>query len=323
MKNLMKLLIGFFLISTLLISCDKDDDNQTEIMDDVNIETENYLKIGDDECVLSGGVLANGGIDDGDNEYIGYETFICFYSEGLSLQIEEEKFLGKGNTISFNMFSTTGTNLDNGDYHFTSTEPYPIGTIGYGDYTINTNISVCTDDDHKDIASGTVSVSKNSDEYTITINGTSKNGKTITGFYKGTLLYIGDDDDEIETKNYLKIGDDECVLSGGVLLNGGIDDGNNEYIGYETSIAFYSEGLSLQIEEEELLGKGNTILFNMFSTTGTNLDNGDYNFTSTEPYPIGTIQLTPILQFVLMMTIKTLQAVQLVFLKMAMNILLR
>ena len=113
MKNIIKLVTGVLLVSTLLISCNKDDDNKTG--------TKNYLKIGDTEYDLSAGILENYGIDNDNSWYYGYNTNITLYSEGLSLQKDEEgdwDLIGKGHGISFEMFSTAGNSLDNEDYVF-------------------------------------------------------------------------------------------------------------------------------------------------------------------------------------------------------------
>jgi hypothetical protein len=56
------------------------------------------------------------------------------------LQEDEEgnwELIGKGHGISFEMFSTAGNALDNEDYVFTTTEPFPIVTFDGGGYVIN------------------------------------------------------------------------------------------------------------------------------------------------------------------------------------------
>jgi len=110
------------------------------------------------------------------------------------MQIAEtgyNEFVGKGHAISLDLFSITG-NLDNGDYYFTSTFPYPTGTIGkYSGYVINFDTENKDAEERDSVTSGKVSVSKNGDEYIITIDCISKDGKNVVGFYKGTLDYFG------------------------------------------------------------------------------------------------------------------------------------
>ena len=73
---------------------------------------------------------------------------------------------------------------------FSSTAPYPTGTFDDGGYVIDYDTETGNSGDEDDIVSGKVSVSKDGSEYNITINCTSKNGKKITGFYKGTLRFF-------------------------------------------------------------------------------------------------------------------------------------
>ncbi len=182
----MKLLTGVLLAATLLLGCKKDDDN--------NSKTKNYFKVGDTEYDLSAGILENYGTDDNNSWHYGFNTDLTLYSEGLTLQAEDDdwELVGEGHGIYFELFSTTGNALDTEDYVFTLTEPCPIGTFDDGGCTINydSEQEENSDEEDFDFAGGTVSVSKSGNEYTITIDCTSENGKRITGFYKGTLRYF-------------------------------------------------------------------------------------------------------------------------------------
>lgn len=183
MKNIMKLLIGVLVISTVLISCKKDDDEK---------EAKNFLKIGDTEYDLSAGILENYGASDIDGWYRGYNTDLTLYSKGLTIQLEDNDFdlLGKGHGIFFEMFSTDGNVLDNTEYTFTSVDPCPIGTFDDGAYIINYNSETEDNEYEGEIVSGKVAVSVKEGEYKITINCIGKSGIKITGFYKGTLRYF-------------------------------------------------------------------------------------------------------------------------------------
>jgi hypothetical protein len=182
MRNMIRLLSGVLIVSTLFIGCDKDDDDKTS--------KKNYLKIGDKEYDLSAGILENYGTHK--SWHYGYNNDLLLYSAGLSLIKEDDDWYltGKGHAIYFEMFSNSGNSLNNGDYTFSSTEPHPIGTFNEGGYVINFDSETGDDEGEVNILSGKLSVSKSGNEYSITINCTDKNGIKITGFYKGTLHYF-------------------------------------------------------------------------------------------------------------------------------------
>lgn len=183
MKNMMKLLIGVLVVSTVLISCKKDDDNEKE--------TKNFLKIGETEYDLSAGILENYGTGD-KGWYNGYNTDLTLYSKGLSMELDGNDYgmVGKGHLIYFEMFSTAGNVLDNKEYTFTSADVCPIGTFDEADYVINFDYENFVFESYADIENGKVTVSVKGSEYSITINCTDKKGKKVTGFYKGTLRYF-------------------------------------------------------------------------------------------------------------------------------------
>ncbi len=187
MKNSLKLLTGVLLAGTILFGCDKDE------VDDDNAGKTNFLKIGTQEYDLSAGILENYGTDDDTTWHYGFNTDLLLYSAGLSMQTDEYgdwDLTGKGHGIYFEMFSTAGNALDNGDYVFSSAEPFPVKTFVYSGYSINYNTENDDVEKEGEIAGGKVSVSKNGSEYTITIDCIDDNGEKVTGFYKGTLRYF-------------------------------------------------------------------------------------------------------------------------------------
>lgn len=183
MKKTIKLLL--IVLGTLLFSCDKNDDDQSE--------PNNYLKIGDTEYDLSAGVLENYGADENGDDFAGYNTDLTLYSSGLSLQQDGDgdwELSGKGHGIYFEMFSTIGTALDSHNYSYTEAEPSPIGTFDDGEYVTNYDTEVEGGGTDGEIISGKVDVKKDGSTYSITIDCTGSNGEKITGFYKGTLFYV-------------------------------------------------------------------------------------------------------------------------------------
>ncbi len=98
--------------------------------------------------------------------------------------------IGKGSGISFEMFSSKTNELDNGDYRYADSNPNLIRTFDDGFYAINYNSENGETEEDDFITGGTISVSKDGEKYSITIDCIAENGKKITGFYKGILQYI-------------------------------------------------------------------------------------------------------------------------------------
>ena len=96
---------------------------------------------------------------------------------------------------------------------------------------------------------------------------------------------------ETYTDNYLKVGTVVYELSAGVFENHGADLNNKTQEGYRTDLMLYSNGLTLQKNEKDsylFSGKGNAILFEMFSSYGKKLDSGEYTFSTIAPYQVKT-----------------------------------
>lgn len=184
MKKLMKLFFGLLLAGSVLISCDKDDDD---------VSKKNYLKIGETEYVLSSGIYENyGQMEAVDFQYDGYNLDLTLLSSGLTSSTNSDGFpdiSGSGQIIYFEMFSSKENEFDSRDYTFSTSEPYPVGTFDDGSFCINYSVEN-EDNNWIDISSGKVTISKAGDTYSITIDCTSEKGDIIKGFFQGTLQYF-------------------------------------------------------------------------------------------------------------------------------------
>lgn len=195
MKKIVELLLGLCLVCALLVGC-SDDENSIMRMNEPT--THNYLKIDNVEFDLSAGVIENYGIDDGSNLYQGYSTDIMLYSKDLSLQKNENyfyMFAGKGNAIHFEMFSTSGKELDSQEYVFSPKAPYQVGTFGNGALIHNLNKDFkrfypIEDKNKSEIIEGKVIVYKKGDVYSIVIDCVCEDGVKVTGSFEGKLPYI-------------------------------------------------------------------------------------------------------------------------------------
>ena len=189
-----KLLSVVCLVSLLLVSCSNIDEHAVEM----KARTDNFLKIGAATYELSAGVFENHGTDQSNKMHEGYHTDLMLYSNGLTLQKNENDpylFSGKGSAIHFEMFSSNGKNLDNGEYTFSTTAPFKVKTFDYGHFAVNLDFGYngFQTVDSKDIytiVDGKVSVTRNGSEYTIIKYCIYQNGYNVTGYYKGELPLI-------------------------------------------------------------------------------------------------------------------------------------
>lgn len=195
-KKMVMLLSGLCLGSLLLVGCSEMENNIMRM--DTTPTIRNYLKVDNVEYDLSAGVFENYGIDYDNNMYLGYNTDIMLYSKDLSLQKNENDFYmfaGKGNAIHFQMFSTSGKELDSQEYVFSSKTPFQVGTFGNGVVIHNLNKDFqrfypIENKNKLEIIEGKVVVSKEGDEYNIAIECVCEDGLTVTGSYIGKLPNI-------------------------------------------------------------------------------------------------------------------------------------
>ncbi|RKD92851.1 hypothetical protein [Mangrovibacterium diazotrophicum] len=116
--------------------------------------------------------------------------------------------------------------------------------------------------------------------------------KTIKLFFiamlaTAMLAGCGDDDEgDSNPANYFKVDGKTYELKVGYLQNWGTDEGY--YEGYNLDLVLVSDGFSFDMESYELTGIGDAVYFEMFTTESTGLDAGEYEYSSTEPYPTGS-----------------------------------
>lgn len=189
-KSMFKIVLSLLIMSVFFGSCKKDKDE-----DNNNTTANNYFEVNGVKYILSKGTLENYGkdMDPGDGwDYQGYNIDLVLFSSGLVVTNQGDTMFnvsGKGQAIYFELFTTDSTFLANGDYSYSTSQPFPTGTFDYGDYSINLDADNGTAD-WIEIKSGTVKISRTGNTYQITINCTDSDGKTITGKFEGTLMYF-------------------------------------------------------------------------------------------------------------------------------------
>jgi len=197
MKNVLKLIFGIFILSSLFIGCSDDDDE--------NSDKTNQLKVEDQSYDLGSGMLINLGADEEEMvQYKGYLQVVALVSDGIDLINET----GSGPLLLLKVFSSTASSLDTGDYTFDNTPPFEVRTFADGGYTLNFD----TDDDDIDdlddiieIVSGTISVNKNGSRYKISAKCKDKNGKTVTAYYDGSLIYVDLSAGTLQKPKFIKL----------------------------------------------------------------------------------------------------------------------
>ncbi len=129
MKNTLTTIIWAFVFCAIALgSCKKDDDTPKK----------NHFKVGSTEYELATGAIENYGLWDEDGDV--YNIDLNLFSSNIIISQDEYGYMdvsGTGQTLYFEMLTTNGTSLDNGEYIFDTISPYPAGTFDYADYAIN------------------------------------------------------------------------------------------------------------------------------------------------------------------------------------------
>lgn len=187
MKNLSKVLISVFLICILVFSCNKDEDNETP-------PQKSYFVFNGIEYVLSAGILENFGKDADTSDgwdYDGNNLDLSLVSNGIIITNSGDTMFdvsGAGQVMYFQMYTSNSSYLDNGEYNFDATSPFPVGTFDAGDFSINWDENN-PNNDWIELSSGKLTVNRSGSTYEISINCTDQNGEIVTGYYKGALKY--------------------------------------------------------------------------------------------------------------------------------------
>lgn len=185
MKNLKTAFVALLAISIFIISC-KDDEEP---------EKSNQMTIAGVEYELSYGVIENYGIW---SSVEAHNFDVTLLSSGFTVhEVNEEidSISGIGNGISFELFSSDSTDLAVGEYVYDANEEGNAGTFIYAGAVTNYNIETGEGPEY-DITGGKVTVNQNGSTYELSIDCTTDDNKTITGYYKGGLTMYDYSDDK-------------------------------------------------------------------------------------------------------------------------------
>ncbi len=175
MKKVNVIFLTLALAIVTLVSCDKDDDEPT-----------NYFKVDGTTYELSGAHLLEWEEEVGEGAY---EVDLTFYTgsiNNIGISSGGAVSTGVGDMLVFIMNSSTMYGLPTGDYPYSATEGI-VNTFDASVCFLNYNSATEESDSRIEINQGTVSVTKNGNEYEITVDCTATTGEKITAHYKGTL----------------------------------------------------------------------------------------------------------------------------------------
>ena len=171
----------------LFTSCSDDDDKAAD----------NKVTFDGKEFDLAWGLFDKyGKLSPGDNAY---NIDLILVSSGFNYDETNDEITGKGSDIYFEMFSESPTELLEGTYEYAVDDAAEPFTFDDGDLVYNIDADQEECELEHTIKSGTVEVKKDGETYEITIKCTGENGEIISGYYKGTLMYVDQENDEFES----------------------------------------------------------------------------------------------------------------------------
>jgi len=186
-QTLIKIAFLVFGLSICLASCKKD-----------KAETKNSFNYHEKESEIGTAMGFQLGLFDGGIYGIGMEffekTITVNYVNGVP-----NSLTGKGDILDLTFLTNNATEIAGGVYNFldlntaTSLKAFSIVGLTESGLYVNVDTSGSNDPAAMEITGGTVTVSKNEDEYEFTLNLKTNLNSTITGHYKGKpLFYSGE-----------------------------------------------------------------------------------------------------------------------------------
>jgi hypothetical protein len=190
MKRLSLLMfLSFIVIGGLFTSCSDDDDKAAD----------SKVTFDGKEFNLARGLLEKYGMLDPVDK--AYNIDLTLVSSGLNYDETNDEITGKGSGIYFEMFSESPAELLEGTYEYESVEAANPFTFDSGGLTYNYDSEQEESEQELEIKSGTIEVKKDGETYEITIKCTGENGEIISGYYKGTLMFIDQEEEDFESKS--------------------------------------------------------------------------------------------------------------------------
>ncbi len=166
------------MMSFIIFACTKEGDAP---------EMKNSITYNNVQYDVSKGLLEYYGNIQGSGQNID----LILLSPGLTPVITNDQvdsITGIGNGIYFEIFTANSSTLDIRDYSFDATHSGSPGTFDDGNAIFNFN-TVTGSGTSLDLTAGKLTVISNGPVYELTFKCTGDDGKSITGYYKGSLQY--------------------------------------------------------------------------------------------------------------------------------------
>lgn len=198
-----------------------------------------------------------------------------------SPEINFESSTGTGECVYFEILSNSSTTISSGQYNFNETEE----TFSFDSARVFIDYNVATREGTEiDIVNGSITVDNTDNSYIIDFECKDSNGKKIIGNYTGTLQYA--DDIEQTPNSFSYLGTEYELSQVASLYEGEFTPGVYTHV-----FVLSSSGLNF----EEMTGTDNAVVFNVHSSSKTDLPVGEYTFedpsTSIFHFFVGSVIL--------------------------------
>lgn len=178
MKNFLFTVIGLLTISLVVSTCTKSG---------VTPEMKNSITYNNAEYDITSGLLEYWGNIQGTGKNID----LTLISSGLIPVVTNGKvdsITGTGSGINFEIFTVDSLSLDVRDYNFDATSSGSPGTFDFGNAIFNFN-TVTGSGTSLDLTAGKLTIINKGSVYELSFKCTGADGKSVTGYYKGSLQY--------------------------------------------------------------------------------------------------------------------------------------
>ena len=176
MKKLKLVVLFAFVFNLVAVSCKSDDDNNS---------ADNVMTIDGEEFLIERGFLT----EFGEEEEGVYDWDVDLFSDGFTINVNEQSASGIGGTIYLDLNTTSATGLVPGVYVFSETRE----AFTWVDAEGSSNFNLSTGDGNFfEAVSGTVTVSGTGNDQLIEANLVDINGNALTASYRGALEVFQD-----------------------------------------------------------------------------------------------------------------------------------